>query len=116
MCGLRYEALTRQYDDSVHRLNMARQAKERAMLDAQRKDEEACALQVCMGLQGRGAAMVLARLWLRGGPVVLSTWLDGSLPHRPASRCTWSQQQLRAALGCAALAAMHCCDSVARCS
>lgn len=38
--------LTRQYDEAVHKLNLAKQARERAHSEMERKEEEICALQV----------------------------------------------------------------------
>jgi len=49
----RYASLTRQYDEVVHKANLARQARERAAGELGRKEEEICALEVRLCLARR---------------------------------------------------------------
>ncbi|KAL4859646.1 hypothetical protein ACK3TF_000728 [Chlorella vulgaris] len=42
----KHGGLTRQYDEAVHRINLAKQARERAQREAKRKEEEVVALEV----------------------------------------------------------------------
>ena len=42
----RYGSLSKQYDEAVHKANLARAARERAAAEAARKEEELCALEV----------------------------------------------------------------------
>lgn len=67
----KYGTLAKSYDEAVHKANLARQARERAHADVERKEEEICALEVRVA--GGGLA------WVRVGALVAPCcWLGSS--------------------------------------